>query len=230
MAQFAHPNMSMTLNWPVLDYPQSNSEEQTLDKIRSSIQSQKSSAPVAAVLLEPVNWQTGSSMRQSFIDQIGKIAHDFEAALIVDETNTGCGATGNGFWAYGGSAADYVTFGKRTQVTGYFTQGNGTQISLCGPEFDLQLFAVIKKEIDGLGLVEQVNRVGKSLQASVSRAAEKSKRITSVNSVGTMMWINTANAKDAAELRDHLRRSGVLVKLNGSRGVITKPALTLQEH
>ena len=36
MAQFAHPNMSMTLNWPVLDYPQSNTEEQTLDKIRSS--------------------------------------------------------------------------------------------------------------------------------------------------------------------------------------------------
>ena len=64
----------------------------------------------------------------------------------------------------------------------------------------------------------------------MSRAAEKSKRITSVNSVGTMMWINTANAKDAAELRDHLRRSGVLVKLNGSRGIITKPALTLQEH
>jgi acetylornithine/succinyldiaminopimelate/putrescine aminotransferase len=45
-----------------------------------------------------------------------------------------------------------------------------------------------------------------------------------------MMWINTANAKDASALRDHLRREGVLVKLNGSRGVMTKPALTLQEH
>ena len=41
-------------------------------------------------------------MSKSLIDQIGKIAHDFEAALIVDETNTGCGATGNGFWAYDG--------------------------------------------------------------------------------------------------------------------------------
>jgi hypothetical protein len=45
-----------------------------------------------------------------------------------------------------------------------------------------------------------------------------------------MMWINTANAKDASDLRDHLRREGVLVKLNGSRGVVTKPALNLQEH
>jgi hypothetical protein len=44
------------------------------------------------------------------------------------------------------------------------------------------------------------------------------------------MWINTVTAKDAEALRDHLRREGVLVKLNGSRGVVTKPALTLQEH
>lgn len=45
-----------------------------------------------------------------------------------------------------------------------------------------------------------------------------------------MMWINTATAQDAQELRDSLRRDGVLVKLNGARGVMTKPALTLQEH
>jgi hypothetical protein len=45
-----------------------------------------------------------------------------------------------------------------------------------------------------------------------------------------MLWINTANGQDAEALRDHLRRSGVLVKLNGQRGVVTKPALTLQEH
>ena len=44
-----------------------------------------------------------------------------------------------------------------------------------------------------------------------------------------MMWINTANAKDAEALRDHLRREGVLVKLNGARGVVCKPALTLEE-
>ena len=44
------------------------------------------------------------------------------------------------------------------------------------------------------------------------------------------MWINTATAQDAQELRDSLRRDGVLVKLNGARGVMTKPALTLQEH
>ena len=52
-------------------------------------------------------------MSSSTINQIGKLAHESEAALIVDETNTCCGATGTGFWAYNGNLADYVTFGKR---------------------------------------------------------------------------------------------------------------------
>ena len=45
-----------------------------------------------------------------------------------------------------------------------------------------------------------------------------------------MTWINTASGKDAEALRDHLRRSGILVKLNGSRGVVAKPALILQDN
>lgn len=41
------------------------------------------------------------------------MSKDYEAALIVDERNTGSGATGKSFWAYDGNA-DYVVFGKRT--------------------------------------------------------------------------------------------------------------------
>ena len=62
----------------------------------------------------------------------------------------------------------------------------------------------------------------------VSNAA-KSSKITGVNSAGTMVWIHTASPQDAQALRDHLRRQGVLVKLNGIQGVVAKPALTLQE-
>lgn len=79
-------------------------------------------------------------------------------------------------------------------------------------------------------MIAQVARVGEQLLRSVSEGAEKSSRITSVNAAGSMFWINTSNAKDAFELRDHLRRNGILVKLNGAQGVVTKPALTLQEQ
>lgn len=78
-------------------------------------------------------------------------------------------------------------------------------------------------------LIEQVARVGKALHTRVSNAAEKSSRIKSVNAAGSMLWINTATAEDAQALRDHLRREGVLVKLNGITGVVTKPALNMEE-
>lgn len=67
-------------------------------------------------------------MSSSLISQIGSIAHDSGALLVVDETNTGCGATGRGFWAYDGSNADYVSFGKRTQATGFYSGLGGEGI------------------------------------------------------------------------------------------------------
>jgi len=71
---------------------------------------------------------------------LGTLAHESGAALIVDETNTGGGATGNGFWAYNGCYQDYTTFGKRTQATGYFSNSpEGASIRTGGSEFDVAL-------------------------------------------------------------------------------------------
>jgi len=124
LTQFAHPNMSMnSLGWPSHEYPSSQSEEsQALEQIRASLQEKRAAgSPVAAVVIEPTNWQTGHSVSEGFINELKRVANAEEAALIVDETNTGCGASGQGFWQYNGPA-DYVAFGKRSQVTGFFSQ------------------------------------------------------------------------------------------------------------
>ena len=103
-------------------------------------------------------------MSQNLINELGGIAHESGAALIVDETNTGCGATGNAFWAYSGKAHDYTTFGKRMQATGYLSNSaEGSSIRVGGSEFDVALFSQIKKEMDGANLIELVARVGKSM-------------------------------------------------------------------
>lgn len=78
-------------------------------------------------------------------------------------------------------------------------------------------------------MVEQVESVGQSMRTQVTRAAEKSSRITGVRGVGTQMWIDTKSGEDTQALYAFLRENGVLVKLNGARGVMTKPALTLRD-
>ena len=164
------------------------------------------------------------------MQELVRIARESEAALIVDEQSTGCGATGEGFWQYDGRA-DFVCFGKRMQVSGFFSaESDGSRdVNLAGSQLGLRQFAVIKDHIDSRGLVDEVASVGKSLAANVARSCEKSSRITGVRSVGTSSWIDTSNAEAARELTEHLRQNGVLVKQNGSRGVMTKPALTLTD-
>lgn len=182
-------------------------------------------------MIEPTNYQSGYVASDSFMNELWGIARDSQAALIVDEQATGCGATGQGFWQYNGPA-DFVVFGKRTQVTGYFSrEADGSRdVSLAGSQLALRQFAVIHDHMENRNLVDQVDRVGKSVATNVARAAEKSSKITGARTVGTASWIDTKDYKTAVELHKHMRDCGVLVKLNGDRGVMTKPALTLEEQ
>jgi 4-aminobutyrate aminotransferase/(S)-3-amino-2-methylpropionate transaminase len=92
---------------------------------------------VSAVVIEPTNWQTGLTASDSFISELSKLSKEFGAALIVDETNTGCGASGKGFWQYTGPA-DYVTFGSRTQATGYFSAEGDVHMHLGGSALEVE--------------------------------------------------------------------------------------------
>lgn len=111
--------------------------KQALDQKRAAGQ------PVAAIIIEPTNSAWGHVASNSFIEQLGRLAKGYEAALIVDETNTGCAASGKGFWQYSGPA-DYVVFGKRTQVSGFFSKECPSHNYHVGDsELKLHQFAVI---------------------------------------------------------------------------------------
>lgn len=233
LTQFAHPGMSLQLGWPSVKYPENESQEaQILESIRSAIgRKREESCPVAAVVIEPTNYQSGYVASDNFMRELARLARESDAALIVDEQATGCGASGKGFWQYSGSA-DYVVFGKRMQVSGYFSaeRDGSRDVGLAGSQLGLRQFAIIKDHINQRNLIEQVDRVGQAISGSVSRASEKSSRIKGVRTVGTSSWIDTGDYATTMELYAHMRENGVLVKLNGARGVMTKPALTLTEQ
>lgn len=108
--------------------------------------------PVAAVVVEPTCNKTGLSASSNFLAQLYKVVNDGGAALVVDEINTGCGASGVGFWQYDGPA-DYVTFGKRMQLAGFFTSEDDDHIHLGGNMLALSRFNVIKSVMDSDGLI-----------------------------------------------------------------------------
>jgi len=117
------------------------------------------------------------------------------------------------------------------QVNGFFTaESDGSRdVNLAGSQLGLRQFAVIKEQIESRELIQEVASVGKSLATNVARACERSSRITGVRTVGTSSWIDTGDFETSMALYQHLKENGVLVKLNRSRGVMTKPALTLND-
>lgn len=64
---------------------------------------------------------TGYAASDSFLNELRSIARDSESALIVDATEAACGANGKNFWGFNGQA-DYVVFGKRTFVEGFYSR------------------------------------------------------------------------------------------------------------
>ncbi|TQK31003.1 L-lysine 6-transaminase [Arthrobacter sp. SLBN-53] len=75
---------------------------------------------IACFIAEPVQGEGGDRhMRPEFFAAMRELCDEFDALLIFDEVQTGCGITGSA-WAYQqlGVVPDVVAFGKKTQVCG----------------------------------------------------------------------------------------------------------------
>ena len=101
LAQFRGTPKLPFLGWPVLPYPTLANEASVLDDVSSTLKSQKNAGkPVAAVVIEPMQSTTGHAVSERFLKELRSVTKDNEAALIVDANDTGCGATGKGFWGF----------------------------------------------------------------------------------------------------------------------------------
>src|SRR6202040_2938266 len=75
---------------------------------------------IACFIAEPIQGEGGDRhFRPQFLAAMRKLCDEFDALLIFDEVQTGCGLTGTA-WAYQqlGVTPDVVAFGKKTQVCG----------------------------------------------------------------------------------------------------------------
>lgn len=130
LAQFRGSPKLPSLGWPVHAYPTQANEASILDDVHTSLRTQRNAGkPVAAVVIEPMQSTTGNVPSDRFLRELRSVTKSNEAALIVDATETGCGATGKSFWGFTGDA-DYLVFGKRTQVEGFYSTPESKHASI----------------------------------------------------------------------------------------------------
>ncbi|HEX3289051.1 MAG TPA: L-lysine 6-transaminase [Mycobacterium sp.] len=112
-------------DWPRIDAPyirpgadMDEVEAESLRQARAAFEAYPND--IACFLAEPIQGEGGDRhFRPQFFAAMRELCDEFDALLIFDEVQTGCGLTGTP-WAYQqlGVAPDVVAFGKKTQVCG----------------------------------------------------------------------------------------------------------------
>jgi len=241
-------------NWPQAPFPQlkyplaENSRENAEEEARCLAETEHIittfQSPVAAIIIEPIQSEGGDNHASpSYFRSLRKLTKKHDILMIVDEVQTGVGATGK-FWAHehwglsDGEAPDMVTFSKKAQMAGYFFGNDELRPNKAYRQFNTWmgdparaiLFRAIYEEIQRLDLVENTKVTGEYLYKGLARLHEKHpNEIQNLRGEGQGTFI----AWDSPR-RDKVLKlaKGVGVNIGGSgmKAVRLRPMLIFQKH
>lgn len=184
-----------SFKWPKAEFPSyaypldANAEvnkkedERCLVMVEEYLKHWKS--PIAAVLIEPIQSEGGDNHASAFFFQgLRDLTLKYGALLIVDEVQTGVGATGK-MWAHEhfnlSPAPDMVTFSKKFQSAGYYfhdpeiipNQAYRQFNTWCGDPARMILAGAIGLEVVKHNLAEHASRVGDYLYGKLESLFSK---------------------------------------------------------
>lgn len=228
------------LKYPLADNVEHNQkvEKACLDEVENLIVNAKK--PVAAVVVEPIQSEGGDNHASpDFFRKLQSICQSHDVLFIVDEVQTGVGATGT-FWAHEAwnlpTPPDMVTFSKKFQAAGFFLSGKLRPThayrlynTWMGDPVRAMQAAAIVQEIKDKDLLSNVKDVGKYIQDNLEEMT-KTTPIDNIRGQGAFIAFDLPDgAKRDAFLND-MRQRGVNIGGCGDRTVRLRPMLTFQRH
>ncbi|KAK2744980.1 4-aminobutyrate transaminase [Myotisia sp. PD_48] len=198
--------------------------------------------PVTAVVVEPIQSEGGDNHASpAFFQGLRDITKRNNVLLIVDEVQTGVGATGK-FWAHEhwnlSSPPDIVTFSKKAQAAGYYYGNPALRPNKPYRQFNTWMgdpargliFRAIVEEIERLNLVQHTAAMGDYLFGGLERLAEKYPGdFQNLRGKGQGTFISWDTPK-----RDSILKKGKEIGINiggcGESAVRLRPMLVFQKH
>ena len=231
-----------SLQYPLDQFASENAaeEQRCLDETERLIKEWHS--PPAAIIVEPIQSEGGDNHASpNFFRGLRELTKKHDILFIVDEVQTGVGATGK-FWAHEHwgltSPPDMVTFSKKAQTAGYYFGNNELRPNKAYRQFNTWmgdparalLFRAIVQEIKRLDLVENTATTGDYLYNGLAQLSQKyPNEIQNLRGQGQGTFI----AWDSAR-RDEVVKKGKSVGINvggsGERAVRLRPMLVFQKH
>lgn len=202
---------------------------------------------IACFIAESIQGEGGDNhLRAEFLQAMERLCREHDALLVIDEVQTGCGATGTA-WAYQqlGLRPDIVAFGKKLQVCGIMA---GTRIDEVGDHAlavssrlnstwggnltDMVRARRFLEVIEAEGLIDRAATLGKRLLCGLEELAEAHPPLVgNARGRGLLCAFDLPSAALRDEFVTRLRREEHVVTLSGGeRSVRLRPALTISEE
>ena len=230
------------IKYPLTDFTQENTQEEARCLAETEDLIRNYHNPVAAVVVEPIQSEGGDNHASpDFFRGLREITKRNNVLLIVDEVQTGVGATGK-FWAHDHwdlpEPADMVTFSKKAQTAGYYFGNEDLRPNKPYRQFNTWmgdparaiLFRAIIQEIERLGLVENTAKTGAYLYSGLKRLAQQYPgEIQNLRGKGQGTFL----AFDSPRRDEFLKKAkgeGILIGGSGASAVRLRPMLIFQEH
>jgi len=234
--------------WPRIDAPfirpgadMDALEAESLRQARAAFEAHPHD--IACFIAEPIQGEGGDRhFRPQFFAAMRKLCDEYDALLIFDEVQTGCGLTGTA-WAYQqfGVVPDVVAFGKKTQVCGVMAGRRVDEIAdnvfsvpgrlnstWGGNLVDMVRARRILEVIEADGLIERAAEQGRYLRTRLDElAAEFPGLVLDVRGRGLMCAFSLPTTADRDELIRRLWQRRVIVLPSGCDSVRFRPALTV---
>lgn len=230
------------LKYPLEKHAQENAaeEQRCLQEVERLIKEFHN--PVAAVVVEPIQSEGGDNhATPAFFRGLREITQKHNVLFIVDEVQTGIGATGK-FWAHEhwdlSTPPDIVTFSKKAQTAGYYYGNPALRPNKPYRQFNTWmgdparaiLFRAIIEEIERLNLVEHTAKTGDYLYSGLERLAEKYPHaILNLRGKGQGTFI-AWDSPNRDEVLVKAKSLGVNIGGSGASAVRLRPMLVFQEH
>ncbi|BGP36178.1 4-aminobutyrate transaminase [Rhodotorula kratochvilovae] len=244
-------------DWPAVPFPELKypleqhaaenkaAEEASLEAVEETIVAWKEKSPVAALIVEPIQSEGGDRHASSaFFRGLRRITKQHGVFFIVDEVQTGFGATGT-FWAHEkwnlDEPADFVTFSKKAQASGFY-HTIATRPKAAYQQYNTWLGDPIRalqaremiRIIEKNNLVEHTAKVGdyvyQSLEALQKEDGAKDKLVNlRGKGEGTYIAFDLPTAAQRDAFVKAMRLEGVNVGGCGNQSVRLRPMLIFEQ-
>jgi L-lysine 6-transaminase len=235
-------------DWPRIDAPYirpgtdiAELEAESLRQARGAFEAHPHD--IACFVAEPIQGEGGDRhFRPEFFSAMRALCDEYDALMIFDEVQTGCGLTGTP-WAYQqlGVAPDVVAFGKKTQVCGVmagrrvdevagnvFAVASRLNSTWGGNLTDMVRARRILEVIEADGLFDNAAMQGRYLRARLDElAVDFPAVVLDVRGRGLMCAFSLPTGTDRDGLIRRLWQARVILLPSGQDSVRFRPALTV---